>query len=558
MARGGRDPGARTVGAIADVIAQTLTKHKAVTLPVEKAAQARFITSLLEDAEGVYAKSMREILGTLADHPDLPPEVRQLLGEVTNPSHQWQFLLSIAAEVGYALGVVGVAAQPWLRATQQHVNRLSPNVPLTPEQLAAGWVRGVVSGSQLFGEGGSAGLNRDHMAALAAMTGNPPGTADLLEAYRRGLIGKGTLEHGIQQGDLRNEWTSMIERMRYSPVDPSTAVQAAVQSVLSTAAARKLAAEGGLDPGQFDIAYRVAGSPPGIQEAADLWARGVINQAGFDQIVRESRTKTKYLPALRAFKRTLLPADTIASMAATNVISRAAGMRKLLERGYSSEDAAAWIERARKQHQEQTRDLSKSEVLTMYANDTISRAKADGLLQGLGYDRAERGLLLANVDTAAARELRDATVSRLKALYVAWRIDQSQVASAMDQARVPPSMRNKLLRLWALERDASHQDLTKTEIVSAYGHGIFTLAQAKRRLEGIGYHGEDAAVILAEHAPAEVRDRTLTTAQVIAAFKRGALSKTDTQARLADLGYDQGDVAVLLHGVAPQTATSTT
>lgn len=544
--------GGRLTGKMAEILAETLTKHKAVSLPVEKAAQAKLWGVLAEGVEQASAVELRAALGGLLDDPALPPEARGVLQAALHPEQQDKVLFTIAALVGGFFGMFQAAGQPYARDFLHVANRAKPNEVLSPEQAAAAYVKGYMHGPDAIAEARLTGLDLDRFATLAGVTGNPPGPEELLAAYRRGIVSKATLERGIRQSYIRNEWIGVLEALRYGPVDPSTAVNAAVQSVLGHDQARALAAQGGLDPRHFDIAERVAGSPPGVQEAAELWQRGVINQGTFDQVVRESRVKTKYLPALRAFRRRLLPADTIAVMVATNVKPRAWGMRKLLEHGYSSEDAAAWIERARKQHQEPTRDLTKSQVLNMYGNKLLSRAQADAYLLKLGYDRGERGLLLANVDIEAADALRQALINRVHSLYVAWRIDASEVAGQLDRGRVPAAMRTDLLRLWSLERQANTKDLTKAEIVSAYTHGIFTLAEATRRLAGIGYHAGDAHVILAEHAPTVAQERTLTTAQTTAAYQRKQLTRAQAATRLRELGYDPADVAILLDAITPQ------
>ncbi len=154
--------------------------------------------------------------------------------------------------------------------------------------------------------------------------------------------------------------------------------------------------------------------------------------------------------------------------------------------------------------------------------------------------------MLDLTDSKRVRAYRDAAVSRVHSLYVAFRIDRSEAGATLDRLSVPSGQVKELIRVWDLERQANQKDLTKAEIVAAYTHEIFTLREAMDRLAGIGYSGADAAVILAEHAPAPARDKALTTAQIISAVKRGALAEAAANSRLRGLGYSAEDARLLL------------
>lgn len=541
--------GARTAGAISSVIAETLTKHKAVSLPVEKAAQAKLLRVLMEDAEGVWARTLRDILGELATDPSLPPEARKTLRILTSPSHQWQLLLGAAGVIGLAFGIVQAAGQPWVQATAQAANRKDPNVMLTPEQLAEAFVRGVMNGPDATAEARSSGIAPDRFATLAALAGEPPAIEQLLLLYRRGQISKSRLEHGIHQSRVRDEWVDAVEALRFAPLAPSIAVDAAVQAQASRAQAQKLAAEGGLAPEHFDLAFRVAGRPPGIVEMIELWQRGEVAEHDVRQTIAESDVKTKYTDALLKLRRRLLPADTIASMVGDGVLTDRQAIGKLMEHGYNHEDAAAWIDKHHQTAAKTQREATRSEILALYEARTITRARALQLMEAARYQRDLAALDLDLVDSKRLRQFQTAAIARVHSLYVAFRIERPDMVSLLDRLGVPADQVRELTRVWDLERQANTRDLTKAEIVSAYVRDIFTLAEAHKRLAGIGYRGEDAAVILAEHAPAPARERTLSAAQVVAQVKRGNLTAEVGRVRLVDLGYSGGDAALLLSGI---------
>jgi hypothetical protein len=541
-----RQSGGRLTGLMADVLAETMRKHMAVTLPGVQAAKVDLYSIIMERLERASAAQVNAVVGELLDLPDLPAEAKAVLQTAVAPAHQDQILVAVAALIGSLFAVTAAAAQPYAAMFSAAAWRSKPELRLTPEQLAAGLVRDLLSEPAARAEARESGLTQPRFGILTGLIGNPPGVQDMLEAYRRGIINKGRLEHGIRQSDLRNEWIDMIEALRFAPLDPSIAVAAAVQSQTSMGDARHRAAIAGMDGDDFDLAFKVAGSPPGIVEMIELWQRGDVDQGDVEQTIRESRTKTKYIPALLKLRRRLLPADTIASMVGQGVLTDREGLAKLMEHGYTHQDAAAWIDKATTDTSATTRDLAKSEILALYGAQAISRGDAKGLLESAKYSGGEADLLLDLTDSKRVRAYRDAAVSRVHSLYVAFRLDRSDAGATLDRLSVPSGQVKELIHIWDLERQANQKDLTKAEIVSAYGHEIFTLREAMDRLAGIGYSGADAAVILAEHAPAPARDKALTTAQIISAVKRGALAESDANSRLRDLGYSAEDARLLL------------
>jgi len=185
------------------------------------------------------------------------------------------------------------------------------------------------------------------------------------------------------------------------------------------------------------------------------------------------------------------------------VIDHGTALNWMADNGIEGPHAAAWLDKNRRTEQAASRDLAKSEVLTLYGARAITRAKAAGLLDQLGYDQGEAGMLLELVDTARLRRTLESAISRTRTLYVGHRIDRSEAAGLLDRLGVPADQRADLLEVWELERAANVRDLTQPQIVQAYRRGLFTRDQAGARLRGIGYEPADAELLVSLATPAE-------------------------------------------------------
>lgn len=532
--------------ALGSLLADTLTKHQQATLPGTQAAKFSLFSVIAERIEHASAEELTPVLGELLEAEELPEPARQLVRAALQPPAQDKVLVAIAAMIGAFFVVTSAAAQPYGAMFAAAAWRRQPVKRLTPEQLAVMRVRDVLPQGQAQSEAREGGIDGERFDFMVRATGNPPGVSDLLTAFRRGIINKARLEEGIKQSDLKIEWADVIEALRFAPVDPSTAIQAAVQNQASKAQAQRIAAEGGLDPDQFDLAFRVAGDPPGIVQMIELLQRGEVSEADVRQVIAESRVKTKYTAALLKLRRRLLPADSIGVMFGHGALSHAEALSRLLDYGYSQQDASKWLESHKQQAQQQTRDLAKGEIVALYDARSLTRREAEGLLAQLGYDQGEAGLLLDLADTARVRRARETAISRIHSLYVAHRIDRGEAAAALGPLNVPSDQQHDLLHIWDLEREANVRDLTESQISSAFRRNLISEGEALSKLRGIGYQGQDAAILLALAAPPAASSRTLSAAQLLSALKRGATTAEETAQRLLALGYDQGDVRILL------------
>jgi hypothetical protein len=362
--------------------------------------------------------------------------------------------------------------------------------------IASMVVRGVVSQDTGRAKAATIGYAASDFDLLVKATGNPPGPMDLLTAYRRGIISRSRLEHGIRQGDLKNEWIDVIEALRYEPLSPAGAVEAAVEGHLTQSEAKRLWTVGGMDPGDFDTAYQTAGSPPGVQQMLELWQRGAITESQVNQAIRESRLKPKYTEIVKRLARRLPPMDNIRMMVRDGAITPAQGVSKLMDLGYNHEDAAGLIKQAQAQKHAVERDLTKAEIVELYLLRGISAAQARSSLDGLGYDAAEITLILKLADLKRQRADQNAAASVVRSKFVARRIDSGEAGNLLDRAGVPADQRDHLITLWSIERDANVALITPAQAVAAFKKGVITQDELTNVLTAHGYDPWNRTVLL--------------------------------------------------------------
>lgn len=369
-------------------------------------------------------------------------------------------------------------------------------VNLAPVALASMVVRGILTEASGAAQAAFSGVNADDFKNLVLDTGQSMAVQDLLTAYRRGIIDKGRLEHGIRTGNLRNEWIPVVEALRYSPMSVSAAIAAVVQGHLPEAKARGITEDNGLLPEHFTPLLETAGNPPGPETAGDMMRRGILTRAQAEQAIKESALKNKYIDAVLAHSERQIPMDNIRIAYRERVIDAAEAMRRMTHLGFSVESSRILIESAHTQRNTASRDLTQGMVRDLYRDRAISAREAEAMLTALGYDKEEAGLLLAIADLQRLRQFTDSAISKVHSLYIGHKIDRPEVATSLDKLHVPPDQRASLLQLWDLERQANVRLLTPSEIARAFARDIIPVADARAELVRQGYDRADADVLL--------------------------------------------------------------
>lgn len=487
---------------LASILADTTLKTRAAAQPAEHAARDRFVTSLMERWEHELAPTAQAIVGEALADPNTPDDVKAMLGELVAPSNQTTFLLQLLT-LPFALFALCGAVQAanvdyfttWSRERR-------PVLPLTPAELALAVLKGELDEGQAAGEAKKSGIDNERFAKIIGITGEPPGLQQLLEAFRRGYIDEGRLDHGIRQSRVRNEWIDVMHALRFAPVGPGEVLAGAVQNHLSPDDARRRLGEAGVDPENFGWLYETHGRPPGVQELIELWNRGDATQGDVEQAIRESDIKNRYIPLILKMRRRLMPERTVVSGVGKGVLTRDQGLDHLLKLGFNVEDATALVDEAHHDKTQRHRDLAEGQVVAGYIDRFVTRPDAHAVLVTLGYDDHEADFLLDLADHQRERRFTEAAVNRVHSRYVGHHIDKAKAGGTLDALNVTANQRDDLLKLWDLERDANIPQLTVAQLEGALRRGLIDEGEFVARVEGLGYTEDDAWVLIGLSSPA--------------------------------------------------------
>jgi hypothetical protein len=366
------------------------------------------------------------------------------------------------------------------------------------QDASTAYLKGVIGLQELYGIAKKQGVISEDVDIFLGTVGEPPGTMDMLEAYRRGFINQETLQKGIRESRVRDEWIPMIEQLRYSPMSTADAVNGVVQGHLGYAEGQSLAQQNGLEPGHFDILYQTAGAPLSRTELNDLYNRGVIGSDVVTQGLRESRLKDKYVQDAFDLRRRLLEPRSLGSAVEVGAMDHATALQKAMEQGYNAEDAAFLVDAASKRKLQSYRDKVMARAEAYYGDGALTQQQFVSLAMGLGHTAQEAATIAWSADFEREHRIFATAVNVVRSKMVSHHIDRAAASAKLDALGMLSTSRDHLLNVWELEASATTRTLTEAQVIRAVKLGTLTPDQGAERLVNMGYSGEDVTILLAD------------------------------------------------------------
>lgn len=460
--------------------------------PHRAAATDAMLDKWLEGHEDDAVAIARGVLSGVASHPDMPPEAAPIFDLLLRPEHQTQAILTVLGVYPIVSAFVMAAVGPFVQDIANTAWSAHTSQPLSPAEVALASLRGAMSDDDAAKEATLSGLNRQRFDILQLNTGEPPGLMQLLEAYRRGYIDQARLVRGIKQSRVRNEWVDVVEKLRFAPVSAGEVLAGLVQGHLELGDAADRLEQAGIDPSNLGWLYETHGRPPGVVELGALVNRGEMTVELWEQAVRESDIKNKYIPYLNALRRRLMPERTVVSAIRQGVITVEDGKERLRHLGFGESDVDALAGEASSTKVAHVKELSESQTMSAYAQRLISKAQATVRLAVLGYTPDEIALVIELGDHAHHARFQEAGISRVHAMFVAHKIDASAAAVDLDKIGMDHDARADLITLWTAEREANVQTLTLAQLQGLAHRGRIGFASYMERVVKLGWSKDDA------------------------------------------------------------------
>lgn len=467
------------------------------------------VTALAETIESEYGPILQPLVAHILDNPDVPQEIRNLIGPLTEPTNLGQSVI-LGIALGSILGpVLGTGLAPFVQDLANAVWPKCPVMPLSPATVADAVLRHNPAVPHPYGEAALSGINEDRLNALVYNAGNALAPGELLDLFRRGQISEERLVTGVHQDRLRDEWIPELKMLRYSPPGVGTVVEGALKGHLTHDDAQAKAAHAGLAPNEFDWVRASAGRPPGIEQMLHLRNRDQATTADVVAAVRQSDINDDFLKFVLHLGEYHPPVRSIMAMLRAGAIDDTRATALFKNQGVLDADIPGYIREAHHTRTAAVKHLSQSQVITMFLDGIFTHAQAHDRLVSLGYQPTDTDLLLQLAEDHKRARYAGAVITKVHALYVGHKIDHFAARNALAADGLDPTAINNLIGLWDIERDANVHGPSVPMVLHAYRQHVITPAETKRRLTDLGVQPADLAVVVANGYPPTTTPATL-------------------------------------------------
>ena len=291
---------------------------------------------------------------------------------------------------------------------------------------------------------------------------------------------------------------------------------------------------------------------PSPQAAAEMFQRGFISEQAYRRLLRAR--------GVEPYWRT--PYEQIIYHPITRVDIRR--IHKLLGKdhawlvtsyrniGYSPADAEQLAQFTEALNSQETaadklneRTTLKGQIETLYVDGYLDEQQATQQLTALGYPADHVQAYIAGAAVKRQYNLDEQVAKAVKQLYVTLHWDKQTAADALAHEGFTADAINRMFESWDIDRqyreltqqEKEHRELTKAEVLEAFGDRIINTETASQMLAKLFYTPDQIALMLElENVKAAKADQAAVVDAVHAQYLTGTLTRSDAVAQLDGAG----------------------
>lgn len=412
--------------------------------------------------------------------------------------------------------LVGTLAGPAINELTWLVNQVQATELISPPDLAAAVVRNFRDQADAASDASKQGVSDGDFATMIHLAGDAPAPQELAAALRRKIIAEGgvgpdstSFTQGIAEGRLADKWAPVIQALAREWPTPADAIAASVQGFYGSGDGQADYEKFGGDPQFYALLHYIHGDAPSPGELLQMLNRGIIPEdsgsatvPGYAQGIRQGRLRDEWLDAVRQLREYLTPPRTVTAMYREGVLTRDQAATDLTKHGVPADMIAAYLAAGTRHATAKAKELTESQVVTMYEAHILPESQAQSILTTLGYNADDAVLILRLADLRRAIAAISQAAKRVQTLYVGHKINRQAAEHALGVLEIPAAQITEMLAAWDLELSVTVKQLTEAQIADAWKENIISQDEAIGELQHIGYTAYDAWVLLSIKAKA--------------------------------------------------------
>lgn len=475
----------------------------------------RFLNESKDFIVGLFAKSAEKAIDGLEHDliPIIQPFAQQILNMQGIPEYikgplrqaltgdsQGGLLVigAIVLALGETLkmGFVG----PLTRKMQMQVDSVVRSALFSPDLLIEMWKRGIISEVYCDELLKYNGISDRGITALKRMKKPLLDDNTLTQLYLRKEITDSKLSVELGKKGYTETQVILWKQVRKLIPAPSALVSIAVREGFNDNIAQTFgydenypveaaewAEKGGMSQYFFKALWRAHWQLPGLIQVRDMFHRGIVSESELDTYLLAADYPSYWRNAIKKWMFAIVTRVDARRMYDLGIWSLERVYQHNLELGYNHDDAQSMTEWIALSYAEEERELTKTDILTMYKDGILNEQESTSMLTNLDFNYASISLMLAHQDLKRDEQYERAILRNVKDLFIAGVYNHQDVLIALGKLNTPPDVIRQNLAIWDLEKERKVLRPTVTQLRDMAQEGIITVVEWKEEMANRRY-----------------------------------------------------------------------
>lgn len=458
------------------------------------------VEQMLDAFEGELIDDLAPLMDQIEQIDDLPQFVKTVVSNARSGKHQAEVLILvpfIMALINIISTGMTQAISPAVSHTLNRVLRLQFVDPHIGIEL---YRRGIISNDdllQLTHTGGWPDWQTEYMKKVSEVLYSE---GDLLNAKWRGLIPDTTVDSQLKQRGYSPEYINLWHQLSEGIPSPGDLISIAVREGFDDAVASKFgydeafpgeaaaaAEKGGMPTEWFRRLWRAHWRLPSITQGFDMFHRGIMSKGELELLMRAADIPSFWRSKLIQLSYNVVTRVDIRRMYQLGVVSVTELYERYLAGGYNEADATKLTEWTIAEYAETERELTKTDILSMYRENILNDAEATAYLSALGYEAPTIGLLLVREQLRRDADYEKEIVKNVKAAYMAGIYDENNVRAELGKLDPPAGYVDDQISIYRLEKTRRVVRPTSTQLRDMWQAEVISERQLDEEMAARGY-----------------------------------------------------------------------
>ena len=279
---------------------------------------------------------------------------------------------------------------------------------------------------------------------------------------------------------------------------------------------------------------------PSLQMGFEMLHRRIIDDSMLDMLMRAQDVMPFWREKLKLISYNPYTRVDVRRMYNVDVLSEEDVYNTYRDLGYDHEHALRLQEFTIKNRRQESKDISKSEILKGYNNKIFTYNETAYMLVALGYSQDETEYLLALEDAKFAEEEEKIAIELLQTKHKAGQISLADFRIGLGKLNLPANRIDLLVAKQELVGTIKATLPTKEDIIRWYNLGKIDSSEAATFLDTMGYDQKYVDLYLAEIP------KTPSAALTMRWLNKGLIDTKQAEKYLGDLGYAKTEIKLLI------------